>query len=286
MRKKETNKAKAGRKSSNSEEVKKVLVRAGRGLLDLLYPPRCPICDRILGRKDGLCCRECEKKLPVITEPTCMKCGKMIVSEEEEYCEDCKRYRHRFDQGRAAFAYTGMLRHSVYRMKAENRRDYLEFYADAMTQALNPYLLRWKPDRIVGVPMHWQKKRKRGYNQSELLAEKIAERTGIRQERRWICCCKKTKEQKLLGRKEREKNLHGCFVLKNSRNESEGQFKSVLIVDDIYTTGSTMDELAGLLKNAGVQHVYFVVLCIGKGVGKGKKRVCMDKNVCYTGYKS
>lgn len=251
---------------------------AGNLLLDLFYPPRCPICDRILKRKEGLCCAACEKKLPWILEPTCMKCGKMIEREEDEYCGDCRTYAHVFDRGTAAFAYIGALRHSVYRMKAENRRDYLDFYADAMTRALKPYLARWQPERIIGVPMHWQKKWKRGYNQSELLAEKIAKKTGIRLERSWVFCCKKTKAQKMLGRKEREKNLSGCFALKQKQISA----RSVLIVDDIYTTGSTVDELAGVLKSAGVEHVYFVVLCIGKGIGKGKKRVCTEKNVCYT----
>ena len=252
--------------------------KAGNLLLDLLYPPRCPICDRILNRKEGRCCAKCEKKLPWIAGPTCMKCGKMIDREEDEYCEDCGKYAHAVTRGAAAFAYTGALRHSVYRMKAENRRDYLDFYADAMTQALETYLVRWQPERIIGVPMHWQKKWKRGYNQSELLAKKIAKRTGIQMEDAWVYCCKKTKAQKLLGRKERERNLKGCFALKQEKK----RFRSVLIVDDIYTTGSTIDELAGLLKTVGVEQVYFVVLCIGKGVGKGEKRVCTGKNVCYT----
>lgn len=98
---------------------------------------------------------------------------------------------HVFTRGTAAFAYTGAMRHSVYRMKAENRRDYLDFYADAMAQALEPYLMRWQPERIIGVPMHWQKKWKRGYNQSELLAKKLAERTEIQIEGSWVSCMQK-----------------------------------------------------------------------------------------------
>ncbi len=261
-----------------NEKKKKTRICIGERLLNLLYPPRCPLCDQILTGKDGLCCRKCEKDLPWISGPTCMKCGKMIAEEEEEFCDDCRRYHHRFDRGTAAFAYTGQLRHSIYRMKAENRRDYLDFYADAMVRALKPYLGRWKPECIVAIPMHWQKKWKRGYNQSELLAKKIAERTGILLERSWVYCCKKTKEQKKLGRKERENNLSGCFAFR----QPEKRFRRVLIVDDIYTTGSTMDELAALLKEQGTQEIYFVVLCIGKG----KKRVCTKGNVCYTEIKS
>ena len=112
--------------------TKKTGIHAGKLLLDLLYPPRCPICDRILSRRERLCCAGCEKKLPRVIGPVCMKCGKMIEREEDEYCEDCRKYAHVFTRGTAAFAYTGAMRHSVYRMKAENRRDYLDFYADAM----------------------------------------------------------------------------------------------------------------------------------------------------------
>lgn len=137
--------------------AKKTGIHAGKLLLDLLYPPRCPICDRILSRRERLCCAGCEKKLPRVIGPVCMKCGKMIEREADEYCEDCRKYAHVFTRGTAAFAYTGAMRHSVYRMKAENRRDYLDFYADAMAQALEPYLMRWQPERIIGVPMHWQK---------------------------------------------------------------------------------------------------------------------------------
>ena len=81
-----------------------------------------------------------------------------------------------------------------------------------------------------------------------------------------------------MNRKEREKNLSGCYTLR----KPEKCFRSVLIVDDVYTTGSTVDELARTLKKAGVEQVYFVVLCIGKGSGNGKKRVCTEQNVCYT----
>lgn len=83
----------------------------------LLYPPRCVCCDALLGRLEDGCCPQCDARLPRILGPVCMKCGKPVVSNEKEYCDDCRKYAHIFDRGIAAFTYTGSLRRSVYRMK-------------------------------------------------------------------------------------------------------------------------------------------------------------------------
>ncbi|MDO4321252.1 MAG: ComF family protein [Lachnospiraceae bacterium] len=240
-------------------------------LLALLYPPRCVCCDRILGVREGGCCSECAARLPWISGPSCMKCGKPVETQEQEYCEDCRRYPHEFDRGAAAFTYTGMMRRSVYRMKHENRRDYLSFYAEAMVHALAGELMRWRPEVIIPVPMHPRKRRRRGYNQSELLAEHISRLTGIPMRKDLLRCVKLTSSQKLLDRKARMQNLKGSI----EASENFPKLRSVLLVDDVYTTGSTMDEMAGVLKRAGAEHVFFVVLCSGKG----KKAVCTAENL-------
>lgn len=190
-----------------------------------------------------------------------MKCGKAVETESKEYCDDCRRQEHYFDRGTAAFTYNRDLRRSVYRMKAENRRDYLEFYAEAMVQAASKYLEYWQPEAILPVPMHPKKMRKRGYNQSELLAGKISRITGIPLERRLLQCVRLTSSQKELDRKGRMKNLRGSFAAA----EPFPRISRVLVVDDIYTTGSTMDEISRVLKAQGVQCVFFVVLCAGIG---------------------
>lgn len=246
-------------------------------LLEWLYPPRCPICDRILPAGERRCCAACEEGLPWTSGAVCMKCGKMLADKRQEYCRDCRGEQHFFDQGIAAFLYTGELRHSVYRMKAENRRDYLDFYAEAMTAALQRVLKRWSPDVIVPVPMHKSRRRERGFNQSELFAEKISQMTGIPCELQAVSCVRKHAQQKQLDRKERLKNLRGSFAARKCFSEGT----RVLLVDDVYTTGSTMDELARVVKSAGAQLVFFVVLC----TGKEKNSVCTAQNVCYTKWK-
>lgn len=140
-----------------------------------------------------------------------------------------------------------------------------------MEKQSRAYLKRWNPQLIIPVPMHPRKKAARGYNQAELLAEKLSEQTGIPYEDQLLVCIKKTKVQKTLGQKERRRNLHGSF-------RAAGRIRNldrVLVVDDVYTTGSTMDEIAGTLKAAGVRTVYFLVLC----TGKGKNSVGIEKKV-------
>ncbi|MCD8022327.1 MAG: hypothetical protein LUF30_04915, partial [Lachnospiraceae bacterium] len=180
-------------------------------------------------------------------------------------------------------------------------RDYLDFYAEAMALAGERYLQYWKAEVIVPIPMHWKKRAARGYNQSELLAERISRLTGIPCEKKMLRCVRYTGNQKELGRGERRKNLRGSFeaespggiakdktalsdrkCLASCRDEKEKyqnwQAPSrVLLIDDVYTTGSTMDEAARALRAAGVRQIYFLVLC----TGKGKKSLHDTKSVLY-----
>ncbi|MCD7820469.1 MAG: ComF family protein [Lachnospiraceae bacterium] len=272
----------------NYEKLKTTAQKAGETGMKLLYPQRCPFCDCILtGRQKDRkqVCEKCREKLPWVTEPACMKCGKPVESPEKEFCEDCSRTKHLFDRGRAAFTYTGLVRGSVYRMKFQNRRDYLDFYAEAIVCVGGKYLRIWRPEVIVPIPMHWRKRAARGYNQSELLAGKISRITGIPCERKLLRCGRFTGSQKELGRRERTKNLRGSFFVSpekkagliNSGRENRKLPSSVLLVDDVYTTGSTMDEAARALREAGVRQIFFFVLC----TGKGKKSLHEPKSVLY-----
>lgn len=121
---------------------------------------------------------------------------------------------------------------------------------------------------ILPVPIHWRKRGRRGFNQSELLAEELGKMLNIPVRKDLLRCRRMTAAQKTLGRKERQQNLRGSFV----PNGPIQGLRRVLIVDDIYTTGSTMDEIARVLKKAGVDEVYFAVLCTGQGDADAKSR--------------
>ena len=229
--------------------------QAGRIVLGILYPPRCPLCDRIIPVGRERVCGECREELPWIIQPYCLKCGKPLDRSEKEFCEACLAHPHDFTQGLAAFRYAGKMRDSVQRMKFSNRREYLDFYAEAMVWRAGKWLALWKPQTIIPVPMHWIKKNRRGFNQSELLAKRIGKLTGIPVLSHAVRKMKNTKDQKGLSGQERRTNLKNVFEVK----EELSGVQSVLVVDDVYTTGSTMDEISRTLKRAGVKNVFFLV---------------------------
>lgn len=238
-----------------------VIEKIGNKVLDLLYPPRCPICDKILPQGSGRVCGTCRKDLPYLKEPICKKCGKPLQREEQEYCLTCEQERHEFICGRAIFLYEGTFRQSVQRMKFKNRREYLDFYSEEMVREGARYLQNWQVRTILPIPMNARKRRERGFDQSLLLAKKISRLSGIPLIKNGVIRSRYTLPQKELNAKERKKNLKGAFELRKGVRIQE----PVLLVDDIYTTGATMDTVCRTLKKGGIQRIYFLTLCAGNG---------------------
>lgn len=145
--------------------------------------------------------------------------------------------------------------------KYHNKREYSDFYADDIARHLGYSIQAWNADILIPVPIHQIRKRKRGYNQAELLAKKIGNKIGIPVDSEKLFRIKKTLPQKELNDIERRKNLEDAFHV----DKNVVQYKKAIIIDDIYTTGSTIDACAKALKAAGVKYVYFICLCIGHG---------------------
>ncbi|MCR5831170.1 MAG: ComF family protein [Lachnospiraceae bacterium] len=228
-------------------------------LIDAVFPPICPICNKIAPSK-GRICPDCEKKLPYVEEPYCMKCGKP-VNEDEEYCRDCARSEHVYDEGRAVFVYDEYMSKSMYRFKYNGKREYAVFYGEKMYDRLERKIRSWNVEAIVPVPVHKKRLSKRGYNQAYLLAKELSKRLKIPVCDHLVIRKTATKVQKNLSAASRQNNLKKAFIV----SENSVKYSSVLIVDDIYTTGATVDAVAGCLKGAGIGRVYFVSLCIGRG---------------------
>lgn len=232
-------------------------------LLNLLYPRRCPICQEILTERGALICTSCRKKAVPIGEPKCKKCGKPLRAHTKEYCGDCSDSKHFFTRGWSVFSYSKEIKQSVYQFKFHNKREYGEFYASEMVRVCGGEILAWNPDIIIPIPMYQKKQRKRGYNQAEILARLTGEKLGILVEKKLLRRVRNTVPQKELSRKEREQNLKCAFEIQQEAVTS----KKILLVDDIYTTGATMDAAAETLLLAGALEVRFLTLCIGHGDG-------------------
>lgn len=198
-----------------------------------------------------------------------MKCGKPIQNEEQEYCYDCSRFEYAFEQGYSLWLHHQPVSGAIYQYKFHNKRCFAEVFAKEMVKKYGWAMKKWKVEAIIPVPLHKSKRRKRGYNQAEILAEKIAEEwqlKGLGNDiivlKNVLCRVKKTKPQKTLDDFERQRNLQGAFVV----SKGWKPLKNVLVIDDIYTTGATIQKIAKVLKNAGVENVYFLTISIGQGL--------------------
>lgn len=224
----------------------------------MIFPRRCPFCDGVMPPGE-LSCRPCREKLSYVGEHHCMKCGKQLQRENAEYCHDCERTGHVFTRGRSLYVYDDAVRRSIAGFKYHNRREYAEFYAYDLARHLGGFLECCRPSCLIPVPVSKAKLKKRGYDQSEILSEAISADTGIPVLKNYVIRCRDTLPMKDLSRSERMKNLRGAFKI----TAHDVKCRSVLIVDDIYTTGSTMDSMSTILKEAGAEEVYFVTLAAG-----------------------
>lgn len=228
--------------------------------LKLLYPPRCPLCGNVMFPKE-LVCNECCGKIRYVKEPRCFKCGKHLKSEETEFCHDCMQIQHVFDSGISLYEYE-TIKDSLYQFKYHNRCEYAEFYAKEIAGNLGIRIMSWKPDAFVPVPLYKNKERLRGYNQAELVALELGNQLNVKVKSNWIVRTRKTAPMKELNPVARQINLKKAFHI----TRDDVKLRCVVIVDDIYTTGATMDEMARVLKLHGVEKVHFVTLASGDGL--------------------
>lgn len=235
------------------------------GLLHILYPKRCPVCDGVLYTpflsEEYPVCDDCRNRVEYVAEPVCKKCGKPLTDQRGEYCVDCTRHAHSFTQGKALWVYKGCVKESVYRLKYSNRREYGKSYAQELARQYGRWILRKGVQVIVPIPLHRKRQRQRGYNQAEIIARELGRLLELPVCPDLLVRCLYTKPQKELDDRERKANLKKAFQL----NRDIRGLERVLLVDDIYTTGSTMDGAAKVLKHAGIREIYAISVSIGRG---------------------
>lgn len=228
--------------------------------LELIYPEKntCFICetyDEEIG--DKYICSDCEKRIKKIVPPVCSKCSKPIeYISSTKFCQECCDVERHFEMSKSPFVYEGLIKRAIYSFKYYNKAYFYKFLGNCLvTYMKNINYTNF--DFIVSVPLHSSKMRKRGYNQSELLARHIAKSLSIP----YVDALKRTKKtlkQSEQSKEERKKNLLDAFAIKKSAEKVINS--SVLLVDDIYTTGSTVDECSKVLKNYGANKIYVITI--------------------------
>lgn len=212
------------------------------------------MCDTARPVKETGVCPECAKKLITIKGPVCEKCGRP-VDQKGDICDECIAEDFSFDGGRSVFTYSSVS-DSIYRLKYMNRPAYARTYGKLLAKEAGDWLEWIKPDALVPVPLHKKRLIKRGYNQAKELADAISGEVGIPVADYLVRRSKNTVPQKLVDKKGRQINMKKAFIVE----ENVVSFKRIVLIDDIFTTGSTIDSLSRVLKDAGVKEVYFLTI--------------------------
>lgn len=192
------------------------------GLLDLVAPPRCPGCDLLLGWSPPGFCTACRPLLEPLPGP-------------------------------AAFAYGGPLAEGIRKLKYAERRDLAEPLGQLLAERARVHV--GKVDVLVAVPLHPKRLRQRGFDQARLLAEVVARETAIALDPARVTRIRETPPQARLDERTRLANMRGAFVARR-----DGRARRVLVVDDVRTTGATMQAVAGALHRAGATEVRLLAL--------------------------
>lgn len=235
------------------------LKKIGDAFVQSLFPRRCPVCEDIARGK--YICPDCVKKLHFIKEPICMICGKEIRNPEMELCDDCTVKKRSFEFGRALLGYDALSEQMMVKLKYKNKREYVDGLAKLLVYRYRALIQSIHADCLMPVPIHTKRRRERGFNQAELIAKIVSRETQIPLDVTSLVRVKNTKAQKALHPSERDQNLKMAFLA----NPFPKYYKRVILIDDIFTTGSTIEACTKALKKEGDVKVYCFCLCIGLG---------------------
>lgn len=222
-------------------------------------PPQCACCETFLEEGQQGFCSNCLREIRWIEPPFCSVCGTPFISGKVENhpCGACAIRRRYFTMARALAAFDGSLQAAIHRWKYEGKTHLTPFFAEWMAGGLSCYWELNSLELLIPVPLYPQRLRERGFNQALLLVKELSRRTGIPFSHTILKKKKPTLPQVNLSGVEREKGLKGTFHV-IEKEELLG--KSVLLVDDVYTTGATVNECSKVLLSGGAERVDVLTL--------------------------
>ncbi|MGB5926504.1 MAG: ComF family protein [Dehalococcoidia bacterium] len=228
------------------------MLRLGRLIevaVDSFFPRRCVGC----GRVGGFLCPECLRKLPRLVPPFCPRCGRPQAS--GIVCPSCWQRPTEIDGIRSPFRFDEVVRKSVHELKYRN----LKAISPCLAELLADYL-KENPlpgEALVSVPLHPRRLRERGYNQSGLLARELGKRIGLPVIEDCLIRVKQAQPQvRAVDVEERRSNVADAFVCRDERVKG----KETILIDDVCTSGATLESCAAVLKNRGATSVWGLTL--------------------------
>lgn len=229
-------------------------------LFSLVFPPVCVNC-----RKVGeLLCADCQAEIPWVRAPICPACGRILLT-QTPICDVCRGHPLPLKQIRAATVFSGIMPHVIHRMKYNGAFALAGPLAEMMVQAWPDWEM--DVDLVIPIPLHPQRQKKRGYNQSELLVRAFCDHLSLPHDAHSLRRVRSTPPQVGLNAVERQANMHNAFVV-NGLGATAVQRtiigKNILLVDDVCTTGATLAAAADVLLAAGANSVS--AYCVARAI--------------------
>lgn len=234
-------------------------------LINLFYPALCRACSKKINAFDRNICDDCAKKIKERFPPFCLKCGRQLRGGLAliTICPDCKKEEPYFDRAWSACYYDGILKDLIHDFKYKKMTSLSADFTNLITNFMKKHSIGRDAQLILSIPMHRNRLFKREINHSDILARALGKTLGISYSQNALKKIKDTSIQSRLKRHERIKNLRSSFSLKDTliiRN------KNIILVDDLFTTGSTVNECSRLLKNSGARYVEVITLARGEDI--------------------
>lgn len=232
----------------------KTMKKAADLLMRIIYPARCIGCGKLLAIDgDKWLCTDCTEDFTEHKGLRCLVCGR--PTDHKGKCSDCRSGSIYFDKGYCILEYKDAVRNAILKFKYKYKSGYAKYFGSLLSDYAKRNI-ELKYDYVTAVPLHKKRLRERGYNQSELIAKILAKNMGVAY-KELLVRQKPTLPQNRLNKKQRQDNIKNAFIPAKGA-DIEG--RSILMVDDIFTTGTTMNECAKILKRQGAYRVDFIAL--------------------------
>ncbi len=228
------------------------LVEAWNDIIDFVLPRLCCGCGERVFESQWLVCGNCLDEIPTLHEPLCVTCGCPDARVKGPHkCDDCPPGKTWFTRARGVTAYAGVAQTLIEKLKYQGRIEYAHLLALGMAR-VRTEMTAPLPDLLIPVPLHSTRRRERGFNQSQLLAKQLEKLTKVPLASNGLKRIKPTPSQTRLKKRQRRQNIAGAFACPDAELV---RGKRVMLVDDVYTTGSTLNECARVLMEAGAESV-------------------------------
>lgn len=229
-------------------------------IIDFIFPPTCSVCgEPFNAEKEAVICPHCISQVRYIESPMCSKCGKPFYTEvlKDHYCGECLTKKRYFNRARAMGYYDGVLRNAIRIFKYKLKNNLAFPLIRLMVDRMQSFFEETSYNLIIPVPLHSKRLRERGFNQALSLARLLSKQYEIPLDRYSLTRRRMTEPQVGLSERNRVKNVSGAFSILEKNKVVD---KDILLVDDVYTSGNTVDECSKVLIKAGARKVDVLTL--------------------------